>query len=370
MVEDAPQLGERIVDERVSIAERLIRKLRVSDNPERFQALAVHETREALRVEAVAWVPANRRDPVILSGRVEGLDEEDFRSLIPDHGSQVWVSDLSGPQALPGVNRTAIAPVLADSDRPVGWIVAINPLHDAAFPPEVIEILPLVAGLISSQRNNARLYADIKELLFGVIRSLTSAIDAKDPYTCGHYERVARIAVRLGEQLGLTASQRGDLYLMGLLHDVGKIGIDDQVLKKPGKLTKLEYMQIQSHVRIGLHILSDLKKLRHLLPGVAHHHESFDGTGYPAGLAGEHIPLSARILAVADAYDAMSSTRPYRARMTPAQIDQIFREGSGKQWDARVVDALFACQDDLELIRERGLGESLRVAIGGALTAS
>src|SRR4029078_7287808 len=107
-----------------------------------------------------------------------------------------------------------------------------------------------VASLVGTHRINARLYADLKDLLFGVIRALTSAIDAKDPYTSGHSERVARIAVPLGEELGLSASQRGDLYLMGLLHDVGKIGIEDGVLKKPSKLSPEEYRQIQAHVRI------------------------------------------------------------------------------------------------------------------------
>ena len=97
-----------------------------------------------------------------------------------------------------------------------------------------------------------------------------------------------------------------------------------------------------------MHILADLKKLNHLLPGVRHHHESLDGTGYPGGLAGDAIPLEARILAVADSFDAMSSTRPYRRRLTPMQIDEILRKGAGVQWDPRIVDALFACRVDLE----------------------
>jgi HD-GYP domain-containing protein (c-di-GMP phosphodiesterase class II) len=157
---------------------------------------------------------------------------------------------------------------------------------------------------------------------------------------------------------------------MGLLHDVGKIGIDDMVLKKTGPLTPEEYRLIQSHVEIGVHILEDLKKLHHLLPGVAHHHEHFDGTGYPGGLAGEAIPMSARILAVADGFDAMSSTRPYRRRLTPMAIDEILRKGSGVQWDPRVIDALFACRADVEAIRQKGLGESLQRAVNDAVGRS
>jgi len=161
----------------------------------------------------------------------------------------------------------------------------------------------------------------------------------------------------------MPSNRRGDLYLIGLLHDVGKIGIEDNVLKKTGPLTPEEFRQIQSHVRIGVHILSDLKKLQHLLPGVAHHHESLDGSGYPSGLAGDAIPLEARILAVADSYDAMSSTRPYRRRITPMQIDENFRKGAGVQWDPKVVAALFSCRGDLERIRQKGLGESLQQVV-------
>jgi hypothetical protein len=141
---------------------------------------------------------------------------------------------------------------------------------------------------------------------------------------------------------------------------VGKIGVEDGVLKKPGKLTTEEYDQIRAHVRIGVHILADLKKLPPPAAGVAYHHESMDGSGYPAGLRGEAIPLVARILAVADAYDAMSSSRPYRRRMSPSQIEEVFREGAGTQWDPKVLEALAACCDDLARIRQKGLGESLQ----------
>jgi hypothetical protein len=338
------------------LLDRLIRRLRVSDSPEKFQRLAIASLRDELGVELVAWVPTPPRDPVLISHESEVHKDEVFRALLSDSLFEP-VRVLHRPASAPSIEQAIV--VASDADNPSGWLIAINPVSGRTPGRACIELLQLVAQLISAHRSNARLYSELKDLLFGVIRSLTSAIDAKDPYTCGHSERVARIAVRLAEHLGISASQRGDLYLMGLLHDVGKIGVDDQVLKKPGKLTDEEYKAIQAHVRIGVQILSDLKKLNHLLPGVAHHHESWDGTGYPSGLAGEAIPLMARILAVADGFDAMSSTRPYRRRLSPNQIDQIFREGSGTQWDPRVVDALFACRADLEQIRQKGLGESL-----------
>jgi HD-GYP domain-containing protein (c-di-GMP phosphodiesterase class II) len=119
-----------------------------------------------------------------------------------------------------------------------------------------------------------------------------------------------------------------------------------------------------------MHILSDLKKLSHLLPGVAHHHEALDGTGYPLGLSGNAIPLPARILAVADAFDAMSSSRPYRRGMTNAQIDAELQKGTGKQWDPRVISALFACRDDIDRIRQKGIGESLQQVVDDTLGRS
>jgi response regulator RpfG family c-di-GMP phosphodiesterase len=135
------------------------------------------------------------------------------------------------------------------------------------------------------------------------------------------------------------------------------------LLKKCGKLTAEAYQKIQSHVEIGVTILKDLKRLRHLLPGVRHHHESYDGTGYPDHLAAEAIPLEARILAVADSYDAMSGNRPYRIRLNHEQIDRTFRQRRGVQWDPAVVDAWFACRSDLEMIREKSPGESLVGAV-------
>src|SRR5207245_11203562 len=132
-----------------------------------------------------------------------------------------------------------------------------------------------------------------------------------------------------------------DIYLAGLLHDVGKIGIKDAILGKPGALTPEEFEHIKQHVTIGYKILSDLRPIRNLLPGVLYHHERYDGTGYPDGLAGEASPLLARILAVADGYDAMSHPRPYRDAMPYRRVEEILSEGAGIQWEKKVVTAFF-----------------------------
>ncbi len=347
---------------------RLIRRLRVSESPERFHLLAANVLRSSLRVEAVAWVPRDPSEAVIVAGSVAGMDLLSYRSLTQSAaadggGGSRDTPDARRPRGLPAaVGRYATAPA-----GTAGWLVAVNPTEDRPFSPAEVERLHYVASLIETHLANAAIYSELKGLLFGIIRALTAAIDAKDPYTCGHSERVARIAVRIAEELAVPRSRRSDLYLTGLLHDVGKIGIGDEVLHKPGPLSVDEFHAIQLHVDIGVTILKDLKKLSHILPGVRHHHESYDGSGYPDHLSGEGIPLEARILAVADSFDAMSSNRPYRKRLSLMQIDEIFRKGRGRQWDPEVVDALLACRADVESIRQKGLGESLIGAVDVAL---
>jgi putative nucleotidyltransferase with HDIG domain len=349
---------------------RLIRRLRISDSPQHFQTVATTVLRTSLDMAAVAWIPTDLHDAVIVSGGVQGLKTGSYRAFPSpaDRESALLFnheSSAGAPSISPAVRRYASV-----AGGSVGRVVAVNPNDDRPISETDLERLQYVASLIATQHANARIYADLKGLLFGVIRGLTAAIDAKDPYTSGHSERVARIAARLGEEMGMSPAQRSDLYLTGLLHDIGKIGIDDQVLKKDGPLTADEFHQIQSHVEIGVTILKDLKKLSHILPGVKHHHESLDGTGYPDHLAGDDIPLEARILAVADAYDAMSSNRPYRRRLSFAQIDKILGDGRNVQWDPDVVDALFACRGDVEAIRQKGLGESLIGAVDVTLGRS
>ena len=182
-----------------------------------------------------------------------------------------------------------------------------HPLDESDF-----RIITVIWRLQARNNRNVRLYENLKETLFGVVRCLSTAIDAKDPYTCGHSERVARIAVRIGEEMGLSRGEINDLYLAGLLHDVGKIGIRDEVLFKPGPLTAAEFAHVREHPVTGERIISNVTRLAYLRPAVRGHHERFDGAGYPDGLAGEEIILPARILAVADSCDAMMSARRYR----------------------------------------------------------
>jgi putative nucleotidyltransferase with HDIG domain len=293
-----------------------------------------------------------------MAGGVDGFVEMDFRSLTESAGEDaIFVSNDQNPKPGSGLRRYAV--VAADTKASSGWLIAINPLDQRPLGVVDVELLQPIASLIGSQRANGRLYRELKDMLFGIIRSLTAAIDAKDTYTNGHSLRVARIAVNLAEELGMSSHQRGDIYLMGLLHDVGKIGIKDEVLKKNGALTPDEYREIKKHVEIGVDILKDLTKLHHLLPAVRHHHEAYDGSGYPDALQGEDIPFEARILAVADAFDAMASDRPYRKGLGQSRMRQIFKEGASRQWDPSIVEALFERWEDIAEITAKQCGKTL-----------
>ena len=214
--------------------------------------------------------------------------------------------------------------------------------------------------MTSLTRANRELYRRQAEFLASVVRALTSAIDAKDPYTCGHSDRVARIAVRLAKELGHDAEFLNTIYMAGLLHDVGKIGIQESVLRKPGALTPEEFEHIKLHPELGYRIIADIQQLADVLPAVLHHHEQWDGHGYPHRLAGTNIPEIARIMAVADAYDAMFSSRPYRPGLPEEKVEEILRDGAGQHWDAKVIDAYFAARDD---IREFGRNERANLTL-------
>jgi HD-GYP domain-containing protein (c-di-GMP phosphodiesterase class II) len=168
--------------------------------------------------------------------------------------------------------------------------------------------------------------------------------------------------------MGLPGPALSDLYLAGLLHDIGKIGIRDEVLQTPGPLTAEEFAHIQEHVQIGDRLITNVKSLQHLRSGVRNHHERWDGKGYPDRLAGEAVPLQARILAVADSCDAMMAARPYRPGMAPERIDEVMRQGAGSQWDPRIIEQFLACREELYPICQRGLGDSVFAAVERALT--
>lgn len=238
--------------------------------------------------------------------------------------------------------RSLIAVPLAGGDKMIGFLVATNALNKPDFDSTDIKMFNSIANQCAVFIENGRLFADLKDLFIGSLKALTSSIDAKDQYTRGHSERVAFIARWIAEHLhhrgSIDADQIHYVYLAGLLHDIGKIGVSEAVLRKRDKLTDEERAVIIAHPRIGAAILSEISQMRQIVDGVLHHHERYDGKGYPHGLAGLAIPLAGRIIALADSFDAMTSKRVYRDAMSLKRALAEIEKGKGTQFDPEIVD--------------------------------
>lgn len=339
------------------------------------------EMRQLISARTVAFVPypnENLGDYAPLEVWQCGdarVPEQVCLSLIAAYGHSVAQNAMPFNYDVPewrcsqfsGVLSCVVTHVVSHS-RQVGWILAINKdlqhLTDhraidydsenlnrlCEFGTFESSLVDAAANAIAAHDRNCRLMAEKEALVDDTIRSLVNAIDAKDSYTCGHSDRVAVYGRKIAETLGLDREFCDRIYMTGLVHDVGKIGVPDHVLQKPGKLTEAEFDRIKQHPVTGHSILQHLRDFDYVLPGVLHHHESVDGSGYPFGLKGDRIPLPARILAVADAYDAMTSDRPYRDGMSTEKAESIIAEGAGKQWDTKCVAAFQACIESIRLM--------------------
>ena len=236
-----------------------------------------------------------------------------------------------------GMNWGALAPIRV-RDQNVGAVL-VNNRHAVHVRPEHIEAFENLATLAGVAVQEERIREGLEDLFMSVIVSLTMALEAKDPYTEGHSVRVAAYSEAIGKQLGLPPATLDMVHRSCLLHDIGKIAVDETILAKKGRLNPLEREKMDMHVLIGEDILRPIALLHPLLPGVRHHHERFDGSGYPDGLRGEDIPIEARIMAVADAFDAMTSNRPYREPLPEEEALAELRSAAGSQFDPRVVGA-------------------------------
>lgn len=253
--------------------------------------------------------------------------------------------------------------------RTQGWLVAANKdlrrlamgevtsrygseiqTADIQFGPAEFSLVQAASTVFATNSGVHKLLSDREELLTGgVIRTLVNALDAKDSYTCGHSDRVAEFAYMTAHAMGINEEECEQIYMTGLVHDIGKVGVPDQILNKTSPVTEEEMELIRQHPVIGHDILKHLSSFKYVLPGVLHHHEAFDGTGYPMHLTGDAIPLSARILAVVDAWDAMTSNRSYRSGMSPDQATSILINGSGFEWDPMCVTAFMKCEDAVRI---------------------
>jgi putative two-component system response regulator len=308
----------------------------VDDNPQNIDLLSAQLRQEGYRVapalsgpEALALVASEPPDLILLDVMMPGMD-----------GFEVCARLKGQPETrlIPVVMLTALT---ALSDRLRGIEAGADDF--LSKPVNRLELLTRARSLVRVKR-----YVDDLENAEHVILALTRAIEARDGYTEEHTERVALRAVALGEQLGLPEPTLRILHQGGLLHDVGKIGIPEAILGKPAKLTDEEFAIMKRHPELGVDICRPLRSslVAQSLPMIRSHHERVDGRGYPDHLSGEEIPLLARILAISDAYDAMTSDRPYRKGMESARAIAVLRDGAGTQWDSALVAAFISIGPD------------------------
>lgn len=364
--DELEQISDQLQEtyEEITLLHSLTRNLQIHRGPTDVAKLCLDRMAPLIDCDANAiWLRDEADHSELLTRGTLPFDKSGLRRLVKHFENHDWSRPLVKNHirgtllgdSFPGLKSFVLVPITEGSHRS-GWLISCNINESVENTNEPVEygtveasLLNSIATILGTHVRNIDLYQQHEDLMVEVVRSMVSTLDAKDPYTRGHSERVALVARLIGEQLHLPADDLDDIYLSGVLHDIGKIGIDDRILRKPGKLTDEEFEQIKKHPVIGYDILKGIKNLQHVLPGVRHHHEQYDGRGYPDGLVGAETPLMARILSVADAFDAMCSSRPYRTGMPRAKVESIFRSGRGSQWDPQAIDAYFKIADHIAI---------------------
>ncbi|UCD72313.1 MAG: HD domain-containing protein [Syntrophobacterales bacterium] len=271
---------------------------------------------------------------------------EGIAGWVAKHGEPLIVHDTqSDPRFFSEVDRKSkfttknvICVPVKVKEKTIGVLEAINKLGGEAFSEDDVAIFQSLADQVAVALDNARLLAEIEGLFFQTAESLADAIEKRDPYTGGHTKRVTTYSLAIGEQLNLESSDMRWLKLAAILHDIGKIGVEDRILRKTDKLDEEEYNQMKQHTLMGAEIIGHIKQLHGIIPGLKYHHEKIDGKGYPEGLADDNIPLIAKIVAVADTFDAMTSDRPYRKPLEKEKACAELRRCCGTQFDRALVD--------------------------------
>ena len=284
----------------------------------------------------------------------EGMDDfpvitsfpRDRKDLPPESGPIVdksilrKVAEEGMPHRIRGYNgtRSYMAIPLKIRSKVFGILTSSMREGSSCFSEKDLYFMNLLAEKASSQIENLALYENIFESLLSTLYAFVEAIEARDPYTRQHSARVSAYAIPIAQAIGCASEDLERLHVCGYLHDIGKIGIPDSILLKPGDLTAEEYEVIKTHPLIGYNIIGHLGMWLDEQRIIRHHHERFDGRGYPDGLSGDETPLLSRILSVADAYDALTSDRSYRKKMTSSDAIRIIRENTGSQFDPAIAD--------------------------------
>jgi len=319
--------------EELNLLHSLSGEMALGSSPARFVSNTLGALRETI---GCRWTALRVQGPAaqllgISSGGIvaEGIEPGQARRILDRIGEAQRSSVVGDDLVVSPVRREVEAlGLLAAGDRTSG---------NGAMSSFEGTLVETAAGHLAVFLDNARLYRDLDAMFLGALSALVSAIEAKDPYTRGHSQRVALVSRDLAAAAGFPDAFVKNIHISGLVHDIGKIGVPEVVLRKQGRLDEAEYEAIKQHPEVGFRILRDIPQFAPILDGVRFHHERYDGHGYPHGLAGEAIPLSARIIAIADTFDAMSSNRTYRAaRSRPDVIAEMSRLG-GTQFDPKLL---------------------------------
>jgi HD-GYP domain-containing protein (c-di-GMP phosphodiesterase class II) len=246
------------------------------------------------------------------------------------------------------VTKNMLCVPVKTKQKPIGVLQAINK-KDAAFNNKDLDILTALSNQVAIAIENARLYDELQETFYATVHALAETIEKRDPYTGGHTKRVMDYSLAIGRIIGLSKKEMENLKLSAILHDIGKIGIRDDVLLKNDKLTSDEFKKMMMHTVFGAEILNHIRQLKDVVPGVKYHHEKYDGSGYPDGIKGDDAPIVARIIAVADTFDAMTTDRPYRKGMNFDAAFGELKKLAGSQFDPNVVNAFFKAYEEMEI---------------------
>jgi putative nucleotidyltransferase with HDIG domain len=278
-------------------------------------------------------------------------------------------SKYQAESAVNGEMNSILCAVLRVPDHAFGVLHLDRGPDDVPFTEHELTLADTLATAISFGMDRRELVSRHESLLLQTITALAQAIEMRDPYTGNHTQRVTAYSLLLAEELGMGEVERQKLKVATLLHDIGKIAIDDHILRKPGRLADHELTTMKSHVVRGWEIVQMIPGLVWALPVVRGHHERWDGHGYPDGLRGESIPLTARVVAVADAFDAMTSDRPYRSGMPAGQAFAELQSGAGTHFDPSCVEAFFRVRPKVEALLQKEAAEQ-EAAAGGTHTIS
>jgi len=349
------QLGETY--EEVHLFHSMIGETSVATTPSRFLSMVVDEL---LRILPFSWIGVRiRMDrlnlPEQFSGFLLGGEHEDQPSCLRGLGDRLLAtvegrnpivvdaqSDARFDGIVGGGSSVIVCPIAGD-DGTIGVIYAgKKQARDETASSIEAKLIGAAAEHVSVFLRNASMYENLDAMFLGTVQGMVSAIDAKDPYTCGHSQRVSWLAGRLAAMTGLGDAEVRRFELAGLVHDVGKIGVPESVLRKAGRLDDREFDWIKKHPEIGAKILRDIPQMEDILPAVLHHHERWDGRGYPNGLAGEEISVIGRYVAIADAFDAMSSNRTYRSARSRDFVREELVRCAGTQFDPELVEPFLA----------------------------